>query len=121
MAKWTMVETRLFLPLAISHSRGLETHMTSGVTRRQFVSAIAATVAADAVLGAQRPNATSLPIIDSHIHLFDKTRPEGAPWPRDPEPGTVPAPGMTALPARYRTIVKPFGVVGAIVVEASPR
>jgi L-fuconolactonase len=65
--------------------------------------------------------AAPAPIIDSHIHLFDKTRTEGAPWPPDAEPGRVPPQGMTALPARYRSVIKPFGVVGTVVVEASTR
>ena len=62
----------------------------------------------------------SIPIIDSHIHLFDKTRPEGSPYPRD-MPGRIPPQGMTALPARFRSVVKPYGVVGTVVVEASTR
>jgi predicted TIM-barrel fold metal-dependent hydrolase len=57
-----------------------------------------------------------IPIIDAHIHLFDRRRPQGVAWP----PKDDPAPGITALPPRYRELVKPFGVVGAIVEEASP-
>lgn len=92
------------------------------MNRREFVGALAALpFAAEAALAAQAARAGAVPIIDSHIHLFDKTRPEGAPWPRDVAPGSVPVPGMTALPSRYRALVTPFGVVGAIVVEASPR
>ena len=63
----------------------------------------------------------AIPIIDTHIHLFDKTRPEGAPYPRDIPTGGEPPQGMIASPGRYKAIVSPFGVVGAIVVEASPR
>ncbi len=96
--------------------------MQADLNRREFVAALAALpFAAKAALGAQTATTASIPSIDSHIHLFDKTRPEGAPWPRDAAPGSVPAPGMSALPSRYRALVKPFGVVGAIVVEASPR
>ena len=89
--------------------------------RREFVSSLATLpFAAKGVLAGQdaRP---SFPIIDTHIHLFDKTRPEGAPYPRDVPGGGEPVQGMIALPNRYEAIVAPFGVVGAIVVEASPR
>src|SRR5262245_44720907 len=59
--------------------------------------------------------------IDTHIHLFDKTRPEGAPYPFDMPGGGEPQEGMIALPNRYKAVVSPLGVAGAIVVEASPR
>ena len=35
--------------------------------------------------------------------------------------GGEPPQGMIALPNRYKAIVVPFGVAGAIIVEASPR
>jgi L-fuconolactonase len=57
-----------------------------------------------------------IPIIDTHIHLFDTTRPEGVPWP--PKDDAVLY--KPALPARFEAIAKPLGVVGAIEVEASP-
>ena len=89
--------------------------------RREFVSSLAALpLAARAAFAAQDPT-PSFPIIDTHIHLFDKTRPEGAPYPRNMPGGGEPPQGMIALPNRYRAITAPLGVVGAIVVEASPR
>ena len=89
--------------------------------RREFVSSLAALpLAAKAAFAAQNPK-PSFPIIDTHIHLFDKTRPEGAPYPRDMPGGGEPPQGMIALPNRFQAITAPFGVVGAIVVEASPR
>src|SRR5690242_20693205 len=60
--------------------------------------------------------AASIPIIDTHIHLFDPTRPQGVPWPPK-DNATLYKP---ALPERYRKIAAPLGVVGAIEVEASP-
>src|SRR5262245_52623312 len=62
--------------------------------------------------------APAIPIIDAHIHLFDPTRPQGAPYsgPR-PAAGEPPIP---AYPDRYRRLAAPLGVVGAIKVEASP-
>ena len=89
--------------------------------RREFVSSLAALpLAVKAAFAAQDPT-PSFPIIDTHIHLFDKTRPEGAPYPRDMPGGGEPPQGMIALPSRYQAITAPLGVVGAIVVEASPR
>jgi L-fuconolactonase len=57
-----------------------------------------------------------IPIIDTHIHLFDTNRPQGIPWP-DKSDKILYKP---ALPERYRKIVRGLGVTGAIVVEASP-
>jgi predicted TIM-barrel fold metal-dependent hydrolase len=57
--------------------------------------------------------ATSIPVIDAHIHLFDPTRPGGVPWP----PKTDAVLYHPALPARYAPLAQPHGVVGAIAVE----
>jgi len=62
-----------------------------------------------------QPSASRIPIIDTHIHLFDPTRPQGAPY--SGPPGIPPQP---ALPARYRGLASPLGIVGAVKVEASP-
>jgi L-fuconolactonase len=59
--------------------------------------------------------ALGIPIIDTHIHLFDPTRPGGVPW---PEPSDT-ALYRPALPPRYKALAAPFGVVGAIAVECS--
>ena len=85
-------------------------------SRRAFVIGAAGSLAAMPRLsGAQTP---AIPIIDSHIHLFDPDRPQGAPYsgPR-PAPGQKP---IAAYPDRYRRLAAPLGVVGAIKVEASP-
>jgi L-fuconolactonase len=58
----------------------------------------------------------STPIVDSHIHLFDPRRPQGIPWPTSGDTLLY----RPALPRRYEELVAPLGVVGAIVVEASP-
>ncbi len=57
-----------------------------------------------------------IPIIDTHIHLFDTTRPGGVPWP--PKENKVLY--QPALPKRLREVIAGFNVVGAIEVEASP-
>ncbi len=62
---------------------------------------------------AQRP--PSIPIIDTHIHLFDPTRPQGAPYSGPPG-----VPVEPSLPPRYRRLATPLGIVGAVKVEASP-
>jgi len=108
--------------------------MEHGMTRRMFVGSVPllpfaaqATITgqlqvARAPITSQAPPGTpAFPIIDTHIHIYDKTRPEGAPYPRDVPGGGEPPHGMIALPNRYKAIVTPFGVVGAIIVEASPR
>lgn len=59
--------------------------------------------------------ADDIPIIDTHIHLFDPSRPQGVPWP--PKTNTVLY--KTALPERYRKLSVPLGVKGAIEVECS--
>ncbi len=75
--------------------------------RRTFLAAsIAATANA----------APPIPIIDTHIHLFDPRRPQGVPWP----PKDNAALYQPALPPRYRKIAVPLGIKGAIEVEASP-
>ena len=88
-------------------------------SRRAFMSGAAAAVAAAALPRSSEAQApASIPIIDAHIHLFDPTRPQGAPY-----SGPRPAPGQTpiaAYPDRYRRLAVPLGVVGAIKVEASP-
>ncbi|HZT37823.1 MAG TPA: amidohydrolase family protein [Bryobacteraceae bacterium] len=57
-----------------------------------------------------------IPIIDSHIHLFDPSRPQGVPWPSKDNAVLY----KPALPGRYRSIATPLGVKGAIVIECSP-
>ncbi len=59
---------------------------------------------------------SSIPIIDTHIHLFDTRRPQGVPWPPK-EDAVLYRP---ALPERYARLAEPLGVVGAIEIEASP-
>ena len=54
-------------------------------------------------------------IIDTHIHLYDPHRPEGAPWP-EPDDKVI---YLTTLPDRCIERARPVGVDGAIVVECS--
>ena len=60
--------------------------------------------------------AQTIPVIDTHIHLFNPTRPQGVPWPEKTDAVLY----HRALPDRYRQVTKGLGIVGAIEVEASP-
>jgi L-fuconolactonase len=81
------------------------------MNRRAFITATVAATAGRTVFSAET---SAIPIIDCHIHLFDQTRPQGAPYSgggKNTEP---------ALPPRYRRLAQPLGIVGAIEIEASP-
>jgi predicted TIM-barrel fold metal-dependent hydrolase len=81
------------------------------MNRRTFLSVAAGIATVD--IGAK---GVFTPIIDTHIHLFDPTRPQGVPWP--PKDDTTLY--RPALPDRYRRLTKALGIVGAIEVECSP-
>jgi L-fuconolactonase len=83
----------------------------TGATRRTFL-------ASAALLNAAQSHAEidPIPIIDTHIHFFDTTRPQGVPY-----PGPKGIPGVpVATPQTYRKVVSSLGIVGAIEIEASP-
>ncbi|WP_338869988.1 amidohydrolase family protein [Spirosoma sp. SC4-14] len=86
------------------------------MNRRDFLTLTAGASLTTGLSSLDREANTVIPIIDTHIHLFDTTRPQGVPWPT-PNDGILFQP---ALPDRYRKIAVPLGIVGAIVVEASP-
>jgi predicted TIM-barrel fold metal-dependent hydrolase len=103
--------------------------MNSGeiyLRRRRFlkgVSAAAAGVFLDAAgpgalrgLCAESLSARPCPSIDTHIHIYDPTRPQGVPWP----PRNAEVLYSPHLPARYVELTSRLGVAGAVVVEASP-
>ncbi|MEM1068539.1 MAG: amidohydrolase family protein [Planctomycetota bacterium] len=63
-------------------------------------------------------------IIDTHIHLYDTTRdvyrkdhPNSVPWP----PANDTTLHKPHLPSEFRSVAKPAGVTGVVIVEASPR
>lgn len=83
--------------------------------RREFLTgAAAAAIAATSGARAASP-LDNIPIIDTHIHLFDASRPQGAPY-----KGSKQYQGGIALPSTYAAAARPLGIVGAIEVEASP-
>ncbi|MGA2736779.1 MAG: amidohydrolase family protein [Bryobacteraceae bacterium] len=79
--------------------------------RRRFLGIVAPVAIRDKLAGA-----VSIPIVDTHIHLFDTVRPQGVPWP-DKNDAALYKP---ALPGRYRKITEGLGIVGAIEIECSP-
>jgi len=84
--------------------------------RRQFLAGSTALAVTTTMADAQ--SLADVPIIDTHIHLFDARRPQGVPYAGSPvwekEKGGV------ALPATYRAYAEPLNIVGAIELEASP-
>jgi len=82
-----------------------------GVGRRGFLAGATALGLAGPALAAP----AAIPVIDTHVHLFDPRRPQGAPY-----TGPRGQPPIVALPEVYHKLAAPQGVVGAVVVEASP-
>jgi L-fuconolactonase len=79
------------------------------LTRRALLAAAAATTAASAAEG----KGDDIPILDTHFHLYDQTRPQGAPYPFVPNQPPY-------LPHNFVEQARPLGVVGGIEVECSP-
>jgi L-fuconolactonase len=55
-------------------------------------------------------------MIDTHIHLYDPTRPQGVPWPAKTDTLLY----KPTLPETFAAMVRPLGITGTVVVEASP-
>jgi predicted TIM-barrel fold metal-dependent hydrolase len=93
--------------------------MTTTKFSRRSALAVTGAAGAFALLPgpAQSSTPALTPIVDSHIHLFDPNRPQGAPY---AGPASSPTHATGSLPAAYARHARPLGIVGAIVVEASP-
>jgi predicted TIM-barrel fold metal-dependent hydrolase len=90
-----------------------------GMNRREVLlggTAVAATAAMAGGALAKSASVDNIPIIDAHIHLFDGTRPQGAEYMGS---AAYRAMSKVSLPAGYRPLATPTGIVGAIVVESS--
>lgn len=94
------------------------TEAKKGVLTRRHILGVAGALAAldlrPAKPASESPAHEGVPIIDGHIHLFDATRPQGAPY-KGPKEFT----SHVSLPGEYRALAAPLGIVGAVVVEAS--
>ena len=60
---------------------------------------------------------SDLRVIDTHTHFYDPKRPRGIPSPNKNDEFLY----RTVLPDEYKTVTKPLGVHGTVVVEASKR
>ena len=58
---------------------------------------------------------SSIPIVDTHIHLYDTSRPDGVPWP--PESDTVLY--RPILPPDFAKVCEENGITATVIVEAS--
>lgn len=76
--------------------------------RRAFLAAGAGVALQAAVVHPRR-------IIDTHVHFYDPTRPQGVPWPNKSETLLY----RTTLPKQFREAAAGLGVDGVVIVEAS--
>ena len=56
---------------------------------------------------------SDVPVIDTHIHLYDTTRPQGLPWP----PATDKVLFRPVLPRDFDAVAQRNGITAAVVVE----
>ena len=56
------------------------------------------------------------PIVDTHIHIYQVTRPGGVPWP-GPKAKML---YKDQVPAEYKALASKLGIIGTGIVEASP-
>jgi predicted TIM-barrel fold metal-dependent hydrolase len=85
--------------------------------RRDFMQAAMGAAALGASATGAVAQKSSIPMIDTHVHLYDPTRPQGVPWPNKDQPASI---YRRFLPGDYAKIAEPHGVVGAIETECSP-
>lgn len=113
----------------MTHARARSLPAT--LPRRRFLARAASAAACGATAGGVSPFAAAadptsqraapagsaaVKLVDSHVHFYDPTRPEGVPWPPKNEPVLY----RPVFPAEWETLVAPLGPAAAIVVEASP-
>lgn len=87
--------------------------LSASLSRREVLAIGAGSLLASQLSAAEPP---AVPIVDTHTHFYDPTRAEGVPWPGKEDKFLY----RTVLPAEYREFAAPLGVVGTVVVEASP-
>ncbi|HEX8913724.1 MAG TPA: amidohydrolase family protein [Humisphaera sp.] len=93
-------------------------------SRRAFLLASTAALCGVALQGchakshdtANPPAPPAVPVLDTHTHFYDPSRPQGVPWPPKGDALLY----RPVLPKEYIALARPLGVVGTVVVEASP-
>src|SRR4051812_19570595 len=75
--------------------------------------------AADTALQTLKAAGHSHPIIDTHIHFYQPSRPGGVPWP-PPPPASDPLLYRDVLPPEYKALAAANGILASGVIEASP-
>jgi len=83
--------------------------------RRAFLTGSAACIAAAPVSAPAFAQRAPIPVIDTHVHIFDPRRPQGVPY-----SGPRGQPPQIATPENYHQQIVGTGIVGAVIVEASP-
>lgn len=97
------------------HSKELA--VTALLTRREILGwGLTATLSCLGNVRRVSAEPPGVPIVDTHTHFYDPTRPQGVPWPAKTDTFLY----RPVLPAEYRALAEPLGVVGTVVVEASP-
>ena len=86
----------------------------AGIRRRRFLVASASALAGCAHI--HPPAGEAIPILDTHTHFYDPTRPAGVKWPSKDDSLLY----RPVLPPEYEALAMPVGIVGTVVVEASP-
>jgi len=79
----------------------------------------AAREAADVALQNLKVAGHPRPIVDTHIHFYQPSRPGGVPWP-PPPPASDPLLYRDVLPPEYKALAAVNGILASGVVEASP-
>jgi predicted TIM-barrel fold metal-dependent hydrolase len=64
----------------------------------------------------KKPGGARRPIVDTHIHFYEVSRPGGVPWPAPDQKALY----RDVLPAAYEALARRHGIVGSGIVEASP-
>jgi len=88
-------------------------------SRRAFLrsaTAAAASLCGGCCSAPQPAKARPAKVIDTHVHFYDPSRPQGVPWP----PKSDALLCRRTLPDDYRALPVPQRVDGVVVVEASP-
>ncbi len=83
------------------------------MNRRTFILSTTASLVAGC---ATSDRGAGFPIVDTHTHFYDPSRPQGVPWPDKNDKVLY----RTILPEELKRMAEPLGVKGTVVVEASP-